>query len=284
MRGFLNRILGIAGHDDTPAELPADDDLTGAFSMGDETADARNAIEGGEEFAEQPPPKQHGTKDKHKDEDEKEKIERLKRERRKAHADQIIAAIGSFKERIDARAAAGQLGAIDVLRLRALIVVVAAAGWSGTSASSNISRTSSQAFPSSGDVSWPRLLGRILFIFFGGSKPAIRDLRLEASFNELTADVQESWASCFWTMQVALDAVRRHRENAALIKSMESLAQRLYAVTQLQEVELTSPGIMGVIGAMNERYTKRLGFDPSTIEKAHRAEIAKLNAARAVSN
>ena len=284
VRGFLNRILGIAGHDDTPAELPADDDLTGAFSMGDETADARNAIEGGEEFAEQPPPKQHGTKDKHKDEDEKEKIERLKRERRKAHADQIIAAIGSFKERIDARAAAGQLGAIDVLRLRALIVVVAAAGWSGTSASSNISRTSSQAFPSSGDVSWPRLLGRILFIFFGGSKPAIRDLRLEASFNELTADVQESWASCFWTMQVALDAVRRHRENAALIKSMESLAQRLYAVTQLQEVELTSPGIMGVIGAMNERYTKRLGFDPSTIEKAHRAEIAKLNAARAVSN
>jgi hypothetical protein len=41
---------------------------------------------------------------------------------------------------------------------------------------------------------------------------------------------------------------------------------------------------MGVIGAMNERYAKRLGFDPSTIEKAHRAEIAKLKAARAVSN
>jgi hypothetical protein len=181
VRGFLNRILGIAGHDDTPAELPADDDLTGAFSMGDETPDARGAIEGGEEFAE-PAPKQRSDKDKHKDEDEKEKIERLKRERRKAHADQIIAAIGSFKERIDTRAAAGQLGAIDVLRLRALIVVVAAAGWSGTSAASNVSRTSSQAFPSFGDVSWPRQLGRILFIFFGGSKPAIRDLRLEASF------------------------------------------------------------------------------------------------------
>ncbi|MGZ3308111.1 MAG: hypothetical protein ACXU8R_06265 [Xanthobacteraceae bacterium] len=54
---------------------------------------------------------------------------------------------------------------------------------------------------------------------------------------------------------------------------MESLAQRLYAVTQLQEVELTGPGIMGVIGAMNERYAKRLGFDPGTIEKAHRADI-----------
>jgi hypothetical protein len=96
-------------------------------------------------------------RDKHKDEDEKERIERLKRERRKDHADQIIAAIGSFKERIDARAAAAQLGAIDVLHLRALIVVVAAAGWSGIGAEANISRTSSQAFRSWGDVSWPRL-------------------------------------------------------------------------------------------------------------------------------
>jgi hypothetical protein len=58
----------------------------------------------------------------------------------------------------------------------------------------------------------------------------------------------------------------------------------LYAVTQLQEAELTSPGIMGVIGAMNERYAKRLGFDPRTIENARRAEIEKLNATRAVSN
>ena len=57
---------------------------------------------------------------------------------------------------------------------------------------------------------------------------------------------------------------------------MESLAQRLYAITQLQEVELKSPGIVGVIGAMNERYAKRLGFDPSAIEKAYRAEIATL--------
>src|SRR5207248_3040931 len=138
-----------------------------------------------------------------------------------------------------------------------------AAGWSGAGSASNVSRTSSQAFPSSGDVSWPRLLGRILFIFFGGANPPIRDLRLEVSFNELTADVQASCASCFWTIQVALDAVRRHRENAALIRSMESLAQRLYAITELQEVELKSPGIMGVIGAMNERYAKRLGFDPS---------------------
>lgn len=284
VRGFLNPILGIAGQDDTPAELPDGDDLNNAFSMGDETADAKGAIEGGEEFPEHSPGRDHTDKGKHKDDSEKEKIERLKRERRKAHTDQIIAAIGSFKERIDTRAAAGQLGTIDVLRLRVLIVVVVAAGWGGIGAASNVSRTSSQVFASSGGVSWPRLLGRILFIFFGGSKPAIRDLRLEASFNELTEDVQESWASCFWATQVAFDAVCRCRENAALIKSMESLTQRLYAITKLREVELTGPGIMGVIAAMNERYAKRLGFDPEAIKNAHRAETARLKADRGASN
>ena len=99
VRGFLNRILGIEGQDDSPAELPPDSDLNGAFNMGDETPDAQSAIEGGEEFPAQPPSGQKDDKDKHRDEDEKEKIERLKRERRKAHADQIIAAIGSFDER-----------------------------------------------------------------------------------------------------------------------------------------------------------------------------------------
>jgi hypothetical protein len=155
---------------------------------------------------------------------------------------------------------------------------VVAAGWGGIGAASDVSRTSSQVFASSGGVSWPRLLGRILFIFFGGSKPAIRDLRLEASFNELTEDVQEGWASCFWAMQVALDAVRKHRENTSLIKSMESLTQRLYATTKLRDFELSGPCIVGVIAAMSERYAKRLGFDPEAIENAHRAETARLNA------
>lgn len=48
VRGFLNRILGIEGQDDSPAELPPDSDLNGAFNMGDETPDAQSAIEGGE--------------------------------------------------------------------------------------------------------------------------------------------------------------------------------------------------------------------------------------------
>jgi hypothetical protein len=64
--------------------------------------------------------------------------------------------------------------------------------------------------------------------------------------------------------------------NANLIKSLESLAQRLYAITNLQNIELTGLEITGVIGTMNERYAERLGIDPVTIEKAHLSEAAKL--------
>lgn len=164
-----------------------------------------------------------------------------------------------------------------MLRLRALIVVVAAAGYSKSQSASVDKRTSMQAFPATGDVnSWPRLLGRVLFIFFGGNKPAIHALRLDASFAELTADIKESWATSFWTIQICLDAARKNRSSANLIKSLEGLAQRLYGITQLQNAELTGTEITDVIKAMNDRYAQRLGFDPSTIESAHSNEVTKL--------
>jgi hypothetical protein len=50
VRGFLNRILGIDRPDETPADLIKDEDLAGAFDVGDETADPHGALEGGEEF------------------------------------------------------------------------------------------------------------------------------------------------------------------------------------------------------------------------------------------
>jgi len=270
VRGFLNRILGLGGPDEPALDIASEEDLAGAFDMGDETADAQRAIEGGDEFGKAARAKAG------KDEDEEKKKQRLRRERRKAQADQILAAIKSFNERIDARAAAGQLGTIDVLRLRALISVTAMAGHSGAPARPQ-NATSMQVFPAAGhENSWPRLLGRVLFIFFGGKKPAIGALHLDSSFDELTVDIRESWAACLWAIQACVHAARQHRSNAGLIKTMETFSARLYAVTGLKEVELTGADITAVIAAMNERYARRLGIDPATIEKAHRAAAAQI--------
>jgi len=69
-----------------------------------------------------------------------------------------------------------------------------------------------------------------------------------------------------------------HRDNAGLVKPLETLAQRLYAVTRLQEMELAGPAVMAVIDAMNDRYAARLGIDASAVKTSHLSESAKLSA------
>ena len=271
VRGFINRILGIGGHDEIPPD--PDDDDGRAFDMGDETGDAESAIERGDEFA-KPTPKRAD-----EEEEEKKKKDREKA-RREAHRDDIIAKVTAFDELIYEHSSDGKLSAVDILKLRALIIVVAVTGWSGAENNRAGKQTAMQAFPAAGDAnSWPRLMGRVLFALFGGSHPAIHELRLKASFDDLTADIVEGWATCFWAIQACLDGAREHKENVGLVKPLGTLAQRLYAVTRLQGVEMTGPGVMRVIKAMNERYAARLGIDAGVVERAHLNESAKLKSA-----
>ena len=77
-------------------------------------------------------------------------------------------------------------------------------------------------------------------------------------------------------MQASLAGARMHPQNRGMVKSLESLAQRLYAVTQLQQSELAGSETMGIISLMSERYAKRLGLDAIAIEKAHLLEVERL--------
>jgi hypothetical protein len=56
VRGFLNRILDI-GADEKPPEMTTEEDLSGTFDMGDETADAQGAIERERNSRPRPPKK-----------------------------------------------------------------------------------------------------------------------------------------------------------------------------------------------------------------------------------
>jgi hypothetical protein len=273
VRGFLNRILGIVSPLEGQVEVGADEDLSAAFDMGDETSDPQRAIEGGEEFTKPPVPRHMSPEEAA---EEKKRAQRA-RERRKAQREQIVGAVDAFDKRIQQRAENGLLNAIDILRLRALITVVAGAGSSGTAAKPSGGQSPLQVFAAAGDNnSWPRLLGRIIFVFFGGTRPAIRHLQLDASHSELSADVKECWTTCFWTMQACLAAARMHQGNRGMVKSLESLAQRLYAVTQLQRSELAGLETIGIISLMSERYAKRLGLEANAIESAHLLQVARV--------
>jgi hypothetical protein len=122
VRAFLNRILAVGSGSSEAAEEDGEDAVARALGLGDEIADAAQAIESGEEFSTEP---------KHGNESEEERARR-QASRCRAKREQILAAVEAFDERIRAGAVGDALGPFEVLRLRAMLMIVASAGWHGT--------------------------------------------------------------------------------------------------------------------------------------------------------
>ena len=162
VRGFLNRILSLTND----AEGSADDpDAAAAYDMRDEVGDAEAAFEDGFEpgtgpvqTSDRPQPTQT----------------QLRAARRRADRQDLVNAVTDLQLEIREKSDAGGLSATDVLRLRAVLTILATAGWDGRSKS----LSGWQILPPAGDKegSWPRLMGRALSAFFGGRIPAVRGL------------------------------------------------------------------------------------------------------------
>jgi hypothetical protein len=267
VRGFLNRILEI-GNEEIQPGIEDERNLDNAFDLGDETANAEEAMNRGETFdpeaGDKPP------------EEKLREEERRKIAQRKATRGQIADAVKGFNERISERKSNNTLTTFDLLRLRALLMIVAAAGWAGreTDAGESEDRTSLQVLPvQDGAESWPRLMGRILFGFFGGNDPAIWHVKLDALHEQLTDDILECWATCFWCLHACLGAPCSKDEHAALSRYIHALAERLYHLTGLEKDELLAPDIELVMQSMGERFNGRLGLDPARLSKGHESLV-----------
>lgn len=265
VRGFLNRILEI-GDEVTQPGIEEERNLDKAFDLGDETANAEEVMDRGETFD--------------FDADDKSPEEKLREEQRRKTAQrmatrgQIADAVSEFNERISERKSEGTLSTFDVLRLRALLMIVAAAGWGGrdTDVGGSRDRTPLQVLPvQDGAESWPRLMGRILFGFFGGNDPAIRHVRLDALHEQFTDDILECWATCFWCLHACLGAPCSKDEHTTLARHILALAEKLYRLTGLKEDELLAPDIEFVMERMSERFDRRLGLDPAALAKGHKS-------------
>src|SRR6185312_11421026 len=111
-------------------------------------------------------------------------------------------------------------------------------GWAGREmdAARSVPRTSLQVLPvQDGTESWPRLMGQILFGFFGGNDPAIRHVKLDALHDQLTDDILECWATCFWCLHACVGARCTKEEQAALARYILALADKLYRLTGLKK-------------------------------------------------
>lgn len=265
VRGFLNRILGMT------ADAPVDDDdgdLTSAFDLGDETDNAQAAMEFGQEF---------GVKRKEPTPAEQEEEEARKRKaaQRKATRDQILTAAVLFSERIKERQSSGALDNHDVLRLRALLMIICAASWSGMK---NAPAPSSiQVLSGEGDLqSWPFVMGRLLFPIFGGRDPAIRHLYLNSEHDQIPDDITECWATCYWCLQACLAAPATGKAKLRIGQFLNPLTSLAYQLTLPSSNELLSDDVLTIMDALSKRYAERMGVVPAVISKGHRAVVEEL--------
>ena len=267
VRSFLNRIIGV-GIDDAAPGIDTERDLDKAFDLGDEAVNAEDATTRGDSF-------EPGAGDLSSDDEQREAL-RKKAAQRKSTREHIAAAVAAFSKRISQRKKDGALTTFDVLRLRALLMIVAAAGWNGSDAAgaAHPARTSLQVLAvEGGGDSWPWLMGRILFCFFGSPDPAIRHLNLDALHDQFTDDILECWATCCWCLHACLSAPCSKNERAALAKRILPLGEKTYRLTGMNEAELNDEGFVLLMTRLSERFRIRLGLDAKTLAEGHQSML-----------
>jgi hypothetical protein len=264
VRSILNRIINLneAGqdqHDDGPSATD--------FDLGDETGDAEGDLEGGAEF---------GKKAPEPDAAEQERQARRKQQRR-ATQDQLVKAMQTFQSGIKERQEKGEaLTNHDLVRLRALIMILATAAspHAHLRKKAKDDQSTLRVLPVEGDQnSWPLLIGRLLFTFFGGNKPAIRLLHTTDEHDQVPGDFNECWATCYWAFQACMNAPLSAKEKARIKGFLESIIQSAFIFTLPSKDELLGDDILAVMDRMNESYATGMSIDPNAILAGHRRTV-----------
>jgi hypothetical protein len=270
VRGILNRIIGLRNnfkHEDDDRDIHK-----GAFDLGDETNDPEGALASGGEFGNLNP-------ENEKPETEEEVHLRRASQRRNTQ-EQLVTAVAKYQKRVKEQQAENQeLTNYDLVRLRALLMVLATAAspmkFGSGLAQGQASRL--RVLPVEGDHnSWPMIMGRLLFAFFGGKNPAIRQLHLTNDHDQVPGDFNECWGTCYWSFQACLNAPLTKEEKTRVASLLIPVAHTCYLLTLPSKDELISQEIMGVLERLSESYAEEMQINPVVIVDGHRALVEEL--------
>lgn len=196
----------------------------------------------------------------------------------------IVKAVRSCQETFQEDAALGALGVVELLRLRVLLAVVLGAGSrvADPVPTGSDSTGIRAVLPISGDDSWRRLIGNLLFDFFrshgGLRKPLIEKVVLDIDDEVgLPKDVLECWATCYWAICATRVASSDRGEAIVPLKSENSIAEDLYRYTQLLPSELGGETVRSIFAGMSARYAERLGVSVTRLEEEHRSLVSAVS-------
>jgi hypothetical protein len=272
VRGILNRIIGLNTEADNDGEKDREDELKrDLLDLGDETANPEKDIEAGGEFNTQKTgagkPESKGDK------------RRRRATQRRATQDQIVKAVEKFQSRVKERQKSGAVTNHDLLRLRTLLMVLctAASPTRRGRESDKELRSRLRVLPVEGDEhSWPMVMGRLLFGFFGGNNSALRQLHLTNEHDQIPGDFNECWATCYWCFQACLHAPFSKPGRKRIETFLRPVARTACLFTLPSREELLADDIIEVMDKMSESYAERLRIDPLAIKKGHRAMVEEI--------
>lgn len=269
VRTFLNALIGkkkpLVPITDERDEIPG-------LSMGDETASGDEALEEDERFNAQQQRQRTDADTGTKDLEERRRYKAMRDTRQS-----IVKAVRSRQMIFQQDAAERPLGVVDLLRLRVLLVVVLGAGSRRAVPYPAGPDTSDLhgVLPISGEESWRRLVGNLLFDFFrhhlGGRKPLISKVVLDiCDQDDLPTDVLECWATCYWAVCATRVATDERGDRVAPLPGETDIAEDLYRYTQLLPTELSGDTVRLTFEGMSARYAERLGVSVIRLEEEHR--------------
>ncbi|RQZ15558.1 hypothetical protein DIE15_15295 [Burkholderia sp. Bp9031] len=267
VRGFLNALIGRGR---LPVETGDEDDAAGQnWSLGDETSNGDGALDNDDRF---------GSDDLVSSIKVDAATQRFRRQRQYVNDTQksLIEAVEDFIELLQSEASKRDLDVVDLLRLRALLVVVLGAGSRKSNlmpGDTNTKVSRQQVLPSAGDASWQRRVTRLLYELFrtrSGGQPLIARVVVDPGLGSgLPEDVLECWATCFWALcamrvfvsEEGVPVQNGHRE--------DRLAAALYRFASLLPEEALGDAVREVFAGMSHRYGARLGVNEAAVLEEH---------------
>lgn len=270
VRAFLNVLIGV-----DEARLGVADAGDGALAiplgLGDETADGESALESGgyDELEAAPPPAPDETK--------------TPPATREADTERAIAAaVKRFNERLDVAMRHRELTTRDLLRVRVLLTVILASGSTRILRPLPSAGAGAPVLLARGDDGWPRLAGQVLFKLFGTELPAMHQVKLEADESgQVPVDLLECFATCMWAVGALALARDERSVSSEVARHAHKRAAEIYGMTILESELLKGEAINKVMLALNDRYAKRLGVDPTELMEQHARMVATAPSLRA---
>jgi hypothetical protein len=161
----------------------------------------------------------------------------------------------------------------DMLRLRAVLMVMLGASCPIGAGLLDKRILESQVLRPDGENAWARLIGRVLSTFFNGPEPLIETLLLQDYEDSVPVELVECFATCFWAIQACRIAADAKQGMHGLRKQLAGLSASIYKRSGLTRAECEDDVVTSIFQKMTSTFA--LGVSLEEVRALHREPAAQ---------